>query len=408
MKIHAHADPRFARNEMNKILLILLLITLPAFAQWTEPVLLPSPINVDPPGEYYYSTISADGQILCLTIDTDNAHGGYGDDDVWFSIRSSGSSWSRPVNAGPNVNNATRNLSPSITNDRQKLYFVSWTGSTYKMFVSSRTGPGWSDWSTPQEVPHPVNRGRVFTGQILWDDSTLCFTDTGQPGPLFGGDAMYTSRLQPDGTWTEPHLLGFHLNRLNNSYHPCLTDSGRTLVYGQYGGPHLEDDIFYTFRNDTGFGLAMRCDSTVNGAFWDSDPSCPADGSLLYFESRRPSVIDTNGGAHLYVAHRVPASVPRQTPYTRSVEQRLQIIPSFGSQNTIFQITVPQPFRGQSLYIVNILGQRVTTVQPMDKLQTIFQWNTSDYGIPILPNGVYFITTSNGRDQIAGKFIIVQ
>lgn len=257
-----------------------------AQGQWTEPVLMRPPINVSPGGNYYYSTISADGQILCITIDPPS---GFGDDDVYISERIDDSTWTTPVNAGPNVNNNQRNLSPSITSDRQRLYYVKWTGASYDFFVSYRTGPDWDDWTVGEALPENVNRRQEFTGQISFDDSTLVFTSDGRPGPLFGQEVMCTSRLQPDSTWSEPIIIAPHLNQVNGSFHPCLTDSGRTLVYGMFGGPSLQDDIFYAFRNDTGFGNAIRSDTTINTAYWDSSPSCPVDGRYIIFDSRRNS-----------------------------------------------------------------------------------------------------------------------
>ncbi len=342
---------------MNMILLriavlICLFVAHSADAQWTEPVLLPPPINVNPPGEYYYSAISADGQILCMTIFTDSTHGGYGDDDVWFSERIGDSAWTVPVSAGPNVNNNQRNLSPSITNDRQRLYYVCWTGFAYHIFVSQRTGPDWDDWSPGAIAPLPLQPGSQLTAQIAYDDSTLIFTSTGQDSFVFGQPAMYTSCLQPDSTWTPPDAIAPHLNWQNGSYHPCLTDSGRTLVYAQsFGGGY--DDIYYAFRNDTGFGQAYRCDSTVNTMVWDSDPSCPADGASLYFDSRRGEF----SVARLYVARRVTDSL--SAPRSREmVPQRgvIEIIPNIGSAGTDFQIVVPFQFRGLPVRVFNPLG----------------------------------------------------
>ena len=368
-----------------------------AWAQWTQPVLLPPPINVNPPGEYYYSAISADGQVLCLTISTSQ---GFGDDDVYFSEWIGDSAWTVPVNAGSNVNNNQRNLSPSITNDRQRLYYVSYTGS-YDIFVSYRTGPDWDDWSVGVPLGHPVDRGAVFTAQISHDDSTLIFTSTGQPGPLFGEHAMYTSRLQPDNAWSEPELVGYHLNNVNGSRHPCLTDFGNTLVYGQYGGVNY--DIFYAVRNDTGFGNAIRCDSTINTEYWDSSPSCPADGSLLYFDSRRtdPEYLV----ARLYVADRVMSTTPsRPTGYR---PPSITILPTLGTVDTRFQISLPSHFDTKSLRIYNITGQQVYEMPVNNAHQTQFIWKGVSNGAQVLSAGIYFVYANSSTEQTTAKVILL-
>ena len=381
--------------------LILLIVTALFFGetgsgQWTEPVLLPPPINVNPPGDYYYSTISADGQVLCLTI----SPSGFGDDDVWFSERIGDSAWTVPVNAGPNVNNNQRNLSPSITNDRQRLYYVSWTGS-YDIFVSYRTGPDWDDWSLGIPLGQPVDRGAVFTGQISSDDSTLVFTSTTQPGPLIGEHAMYTSRLQPDNSWSEPELVGYHLNNLNGSRHPCLTDYGNTIVYGQFGGVNY--DIYYAMRNDTGFGPGIRCDSTINTEYWDSSPSCPTDGSLLYFDSRRTN--PEFQAARLYVAERVNATSPRRpTGYHPAT---IVVAPTLGTTHTAFRISLPTHFGTKSLRIYNVTGQVVFDFPVDDITKTQFIWKGVSNGAQFISAGSYFVVATGLRDQTVAKVVVL-
>ena len=377
----------------------------PALAQWTNAVMLPPPINTDPPGEYYYSTISADGQVLCITINTDSVHGGYGDDDVWISQKVTDSTWSRPVNAGTNVNNNQRNLSPSITGDRQRLYYVSWTGTTYRIFVSYRTGPNWNDWSVGQALAAPIHRGNEFTCQISFDDSTLVFTSTYRADTVqvFGDNVMYTSRMQADGSWSEPHLIAPQLNWLNGSFHPCLTDSGRTLVYGQYWNPHW--DVWYSFRNDTGFGQGFRCDSTINTRFWDSDPSCPVNGSLLYFESRRP--LDggqVDGPARLYVARRVSSSASSsQRPIVLKLTLD-QNYPNPFNPTTVIRFSLPQTDRVR-LKVYDILGQQVAVLtdgmMEAGSHTVLFDGST-------LPSGVYFARLEAGKSVQTEKLVLLK
>ena len=369
-----------------------------ACAQWADPVLLPPEIN-----NAYYSTISADGQVLCLTI-----LGATTDDDVYITEKLSDSTWSAPVNAGPNVNDITRNLSPSITNDRQRLYYVSWTGTTYRIFVSRRTGPSWSDWSPGEALPAPIHRGNEFTAQIGYDDSTLIYTSTYRPDSvlIFGDYVMYTTRLQPDGLWSEPRLLAPHVVYMNGACHPCLTDSGRTLVYGQPTG--LQSNVYYAFRNDTGFSAAIACDSSINSPFWDSSPSCPVDGSVLYFDSQRPlDSSHVDGVPHLYVARRVPLTTLTPKPI-HSKHASMQIVPSFGSLDTQFTITLPDPMKGQPVQVMNLLGQLVETLVPADPWDTNLLWNGASHATHVLSSGPYFFVATCAHQTAVGRITILR
>jgi len=386
------------RKHTSSCIFCLVVMAATSLAQWTEPELLPAPINLNPPGEYYYSTISADGEVLALTI----SPGFYGDDDVYLSERIGDTAWTVPVNAGPNVNNGTRNLSPSITSDRQRLYYVSFTGTTYRIFASHRTGPAWDDWSQGETLPAPIHRGNEFTAQIGYDDSTLVYTSTYRPDtvPIFGDNVMYTSRLRPDSSWSEPHLIAPHLNLMNGSFHPCLTDSGSTLVYGQFGGQHW--DIFYAFRNDTGFGPAYRCDSTINTPEWDSSPSCPVDGSYLVFDSRRDTSI--NGAARLYIAQRVGNVAAPRPRHTHS-----SLIHALTARADNTQITLSLsgslPAELKNVSIHDILGRTVYRgairfVSGERSSQGILQ-------VGVLPAGVYFAQVEFASQTLVAKFVIL-
>jgi len=376
----------------------MLIATVTVFAQWTEPVLVPPPINVNPMGDYYYCSISVDGHVLCLTINP----GTFGDDDIYFS-EFTDSGWTVPMNAGPNVNTAQRNLSPSITNDRQRLYWVNYDGD-YRFYTSTRTGPDWDDWSPGTPLPDPINRGWQFSGQISYDDSTLVFTSRGQPGILHGQDAMYTSHLQVDGNWSEPVLCGFHLNQLNGSIHPCLTDGGQTLVYGMFGGLGRHFDIFYTFRNDTGFGPSIRCDSTIVSNEWDSSPSCPGDGSLLYFESRRPMGSDTFRRALLYVARRVQSAVLEPTARSHVSEAVLQIA-SDGSGVLHLQLDNVIADSPQTVVVYDILGREAKRAAvSFSRFGNGFR---GEIGVDNLPAGSYVITVQLKHQTVNAKYIKV-
>jgi hypothetical protein len=392
---------------MRRMILPILMIGFAASAQaqWTEPQLMPPPINVNPPCQYYYSTISADGRVLCMTLDC----GGPNDDEVYISEMQEDSTWTVPLDAGPGVNTNQRNLSPSITIDRQRLYYVSWTGTSYQIFVSYHTGPQWNDWSVGEPLPFPVHRGDEFTAQILPDDSTLIFASTYRDPDVhvYGQYIMYTSRLRPDSSWSVPVLIAPHLNWMNAVYHPCLTDSGRILVYGQFAGPNRQDDIFYAVRNDTGFGPAIRCDSTINSPFWDSDPSCTADGSQLIFESRRPINGDTNYSVHLYVARRMNMAVPAAHRF-QPAHGEMIISPSFGTSDTQFSITLPDRMKGQTVRVINIVGQTVETLVPSDPSAETYLWKRASHASVTVSSGLYFFVANKHDDAVVGKVVILR
>jgi hypothetical protein len=175
-------------------------------------------------------------------------------------------------------------------------------------------------------------------------------------------------------------------------------------VWGEFGGPSRADDIFYAVHNDSGFGPAIRCDSTVNTPYWDSDPSCPADGSLLYFESRRES--QGGGAAHLFVAGRVLSASPRRR--ANHHPPAMIVVPTLGSSNTPVTITLPANFGTKSVCIFNLCGQQIFSFPVHDVTQTQFIWKGISNGTHFISAGTYFVFATGFRDQATAKIVLLR
>ena len=87
-----------------------------------------------------------------------NRPGGYGGTDIWISaIKKDG--FSRPVNAGPEINTEMDEMSPYIHPDNLNLYFAS-NGHVglgdYDLFLSKRNDVN-DSWNSPVNLGYPIN-----------------------------------------------------------------------------------------------------------------------------------------------------------------------------------------------------------------------------------------------------------
>jgi hypothetical protein len=69
-----------------------------------------------------HPSISSDGKVLFFASDRIV---GFGGTDIWFSVRQSDGSWSRPINCGAKINTGCHEISPFIDISRKKLLFSS-------------------------------------------------------------------------------------------------------------------------------------------------------------------------------------------------------------------------------------------------------------------------------------------
>lgn len=85
-----------------------------------------NPLELLPPSSHTnYDTapqLSPDGNILVFS--SDNRYDGYGDSDIYYSVKS-GNSWSIPKNLGPVINSSQSDGFPSFSPDGKYFYFSS-------------------------------------------------------------------------------------------------------------------------------------------------------------------------------------------------------------------------------------------------------------------------------------------
>lgn len=85
--------------------------------------------------------------------------GGFGGTDIYVAEKIGGL-WSDPINLGATINTAENEQTPFLDQDGQTLYFAS-SGHPgfggYDLFKACRIGPGWTDWSMPENLGLPIN-----------------------------------------------------------------------------------------------------------------------------------------------------------------------------------------------------------------------------------------------------------
>lgn len=88
--------------------------------------------------------------------------GGFGGTDIYVAEKIGGL-WSDPINLGAAINTAGNEQTPFLDQDGQTLYFAS-SGHPgfggYDIFKACKFGPGWADWSIPENLGLPINSVR--------------------------------------------------------------------------------------------------------------------------------------------------------------------------------------------------------------------------------------------------------
>jgi outer membrane protein OmpA-like peptidoglycan-associated protein/tetratricopeptide (TPR) repeat protein len=210
---------------------------------WSKAISLPGNINTN--NNEGAQSVSQDGQWLIFT--GCNFPDGHGNCDLYISYFTP-DGWSTPENLGDSINSEFWESSPSLSPDKKDLYFSSKQPDGYggsDLYVSHRQING--QWSLPENLGPTVNTiGDEAAPFIHPDNQTLYFTSNGHPG--YGGDDLFVTRKQPDGTWSKPENLGYPINTIENEGSLVVAADGKTAYYASDRADSRGGLDLYTFE----------------------------------------------------------------------------------------------------------------------------------------------------------------
>lgn len=205
--------------------------------------------NINSIGNEGAPSLSADGNVMFFAS-CSNEFGdygaqdrkGYGSCDIFYSQKVNGK-WTRPRNAGANINTSHWETQPSFSSDGKTLYFIRGIMSRGNikeqdvyMSVVGDDGKFGVPVKLNDNVNTPFKEESVF---IHPDNQTLYFSSEGHVG--FGGLDIYMSKRQADGNWGPAINLGYPINTVKDENSLLVGPEG-TIAYfasnreGGFGG----------------------------------------------------------------------------------------------------------------------------------------------------------------------------
>jgi hypothetical protein len=171
--------------------------------EWRLPVEVPYRINS--PGSETSFVISPSGNEIYFV--TDRSKDGIGGKDIFYIKKLNEKKWSKPLNAGKNINTVYDEESVRFSKSGDTLWFSSKGHNSiggYDIFYSIRNNEG--VWDTARNYGYPVNTpwDELFYHPSPLDGSSFYFVSNRSGG--YGGFDIYSGRVLPAG---ESLLPGF-------------------------------------------------------------------------------------------------------------------------------------------------------------------------------------------------------
>lgn len=269
------------------------------FSDWSEPVNVGAPVNIAG-----FATqnpfVSQNG--LSLYFACINCPGGLGATDIWVSQRASVDDlWGPPRNLGPNVNTTASEGAPALSPDELSLYFNRNSGGIggVDIWVSRRFNRR-DDfaWQPAVDLGSPINTSANDQGPSLFEDHetgvTTMYFVSNRPGGI-GGNDIYVSILQPDGTFGVPELV-VELSSAVDDNAPAIRRDGLEIFLASSragsippapGFPDQITDVWVSTRSSTAdpWSVPVNLGPIVNSEWIDGGPAISADGTTLYSHS---------------------------------------------------------------------------------------------------------------------------
>ncbi len=185
--------------------------------------------------------ISPDGKYLIFTgCDRED---GMGSCDLYWSKRI-GEVWSKPQNFGKPVNTRYWESQPTFSADGKTILYASnRPGGLGNIDIWKTTMLEEGVFSEPVNLGAPINTMKDEISPFFHPDGvTLYFASTGHRG--MGGEDIFYSILQEDGTWGEPINMGYPMNTIANEFNLIVNAKGDKAFFssnkkGGFGGLDL-------------------------------------------------------------------------------------------------------------------------------------------------------------------------
>lgn len=120
--------------------------------------------------------VSSDFSVVIISMKGSDSEG---EEDLYFSLRESSGKWSQPKNMGSAVNTTGFEISPFLSQDKNRLYFSSnghGGSGDADVFFSDRLYNSWDNWSVPKNLGEKINSKTFDAFFTIHGDSVAFFS----------------------------------------------------------------------------------------------------------------------------------------------------------------------------------------------------------------------------------------
>lgn len=234
----------------------------------------------------YFPSITADKEFLYFTVNDES--GRYPNEDIYASQWVDGKWEMRKKVANVNSEESQEGAH-SITQDGRYLFFASdrmqANVGKFDIYIAKKLG---DDWKTPVNIGSSINTYNWESQPLISADSkSLFFVRKSKDG--MGGSDIYVSVIGADGRFSEAQNIGAPINTPGDEQRPYMHPDGKTLYFASNGHPGMgKGDIYMSQLQDDGtWSKPVNLGYPINTFEDEFGLYVSADGTTGYISSDR-------------------------------------------------------------------------------------------------------------------------
>lgn len=192
---------------------------------------LPEPLNVFQ--LQYFPVLTADGEQILFT--KRDGIGNNHKEDIFMAFVSPDGDWSKPQGIAETINSAYNEGTCTITADGNILIYTSCDApdsqGSCDLYIAYKLN---GRWQRPKNMGKNVNSRSWDSQPSLSADGRILFFSSNRNGG-FGGNDIWYSYMQNDGTWAEAKNLGGVINTPKDEISPFIFFNNETLFFSSNG-----------------------------------------------------------------------------------------------------------------------------------------------------------------------------
>lgn len=237
----------------------------------------------------YAPIIDANNHYMVFTRQSLNNIGGNRDqagnyfEDIYFSTKDSNDVWAEAQNIGKSINTADHDAAAGLSFDGNQLLVYRSSGNG-DLFLSKRVE---NQWSKPKKLKGNINSSaHESSASFSYDNLVLYFSSDRAGG--YGGQDIYTSRIDEKGNWSLAENLKGKINTEYNEVTFSASPDGKTFYFSSNGHNTMGGyDVFKITYSDSAWSEPQNMGYPINTPNDDILVSLSADGKVGYIASSK-------------------------------------------------------------------------------------------------------------------------